>query len=167
MTWFQLAEKDPKLFDEVPVPVLREVTKKVSFECIHCGRCCSLPILLIDDEVIQFKEAGANIWSIQNQPDFAIMNLKSESTCPWLDISCHICKEYKKRAQTCRAYPFYKMKSTVYVDTLCPGVDKGRSWTISEIEEIVMPYEFPDFLRSRITGGSFCGRRVYNKIATW
>ena len=119
------------------------------FTCTRCGNCCSGfsgTVSISDDEIAvlaarlelsvdEFRERYLRLLS-----DGSIsLKEKPNYDCVFYAPG-HGCLVYEDRPTQCRTWPFWRKNvatPTVWGDEAraCPGMDKGRLYTLDEIEE--------------------------------
>ncbi len=121
------------------------------FQCMGCGNCCSGPdegyiwvkpeeIELIADfldiSVKDFKNRYTRRVGLRT----TILEDKKTKDCIFLneDKGCDI---YPVRPNQCRTWPFWdaNLKNSDrwnYAANVCPGINRGKLYTVNEIEEI-------------------------------
>ena len=121
------------------------------FECTRCGNCCtgSPGTVLVNDEEIaalavrlelgdeEFRSRYTRVLydgtvSLQEKPDYdCVFYSRSEG-----------CLVYEDRPRQCRTWPFWGSNletsaSWAREATGCPGMNRGRLYTLEEIEETI------------------------------
>ncbi len=119
------------------------------FTCTRCGNCCSGfsgTVSVNDDEIAaladrlelsvdEFRHQYARVLS-----DGSIsLREKSNYDCVFYAHG-HGCLVYEDRPTQCRTWPFWRQnvetaKRWAEEARTCPGMDKGRLYTLDEIEE--------------------------------
>jgi len=118
------------------------------FECQACGRCCTPPdgyVWLKHDDLRRLA-AHAGL----TEEAFAQKHVRRVGVCMALlagvRTSCVFlekgrCTVYEARPLQCRRFPFWKetlenRQAWRDLTDECPGVNRGRCWSLQEIEEV-------------------------------
>jgi len=116
------------------------------FECIRCGRCCSVQgIVWISPEdcrrIAEFLGVSQDLlireYLLECEYGFLIRE-RMDMGCVMLDGDR--CTIYPARPLQCRSYPFWpeilrSRESWLSEASRCPGIDRGRLWSFREIRE--------------------------------
>jgi len=138
------------------------VTPSTRFKCSRCARCCSLDVMLSDEEMARLSDNTDLKWHTTKK----VMD-GSNLTCCLLEGNA--CKIYESRPKLCRVYPFFAIpaadlerfgiqvpdaairlrgedgeKYLIIYDDTCPGIgrDGACNWpevvslTISHLREL-------------------------------
>ena len=130
------------------------VDKSTNFKCKRCATCCSLDVMLNDDEIKYFGKSVDINWRTTKK----LLKGSSMICCFLKGKTCTI---YDHRPKLCRAYPFSSVpeddlsslnvnvppsalriqgnngkKYLIIYDDECPGMGKGER-DISNCEEIL------------------------------
>ncbi|MBC7834194.1 MAG: YkgJ family cysteine cluster protein [Phycisphaerales bacterium] len=126
----------------------------LSFGCTLCGNCCSGPpgyVLMTDDELAALaKRLGISTkcfiaeYTVMSEEGRSLKERPSERglDCIFLDREKipgkAVCGVYEDRPAQCRTWPFWPSvtKSRVTWDRAkrsCPGMDKGKPYTVQQI----------------------------------
>lgn len=135
------------------------VEESTNFKCKRCAKCCSLDVMLNDDEIRYFGEFVDIKWRTTKK------NLKGSSM-----ICCFLkgktCTVYEHRPALCRAYPFSSIleddfrslhvdvppsalrvqgndgkRYLIIYDNECPGIGRGDAFDSNIIANILgSPY---------------------------
>jgi uncharacterized protein len=128
-------------------------TAGLHFECSQCGNCCSgVPgyVWVTPEEI---EEIAAFLRMTIDQfgkkylrkvhRDISLIELPNYD-CVFLERTPDgiRCKIYSVRPRQCRTWPFWKMNLTssngfVSRTSRCPGINRGRRFTLEEIEDIL------------------------------
>lgn len=118
------------------------------FSCQRCGKCCGREpgfVWVTEDElermskflglrryvfVTAYLGRAGNRWSLRE---------KANLDCVMYDGGCRV---YPVRPRQCRSFPFWEVNlssraSWQRLGSRCPGVGRGRLYTLSEIQEIL------------------------------
>lgn len=120
------------------------------FECQRCGGCCGGAPGVVWLSKKEIKDISAYLGISQEQ--FAenylrIINGRASlleygnGDCVMYDNGCKI---YENRPRQCKTFPFWKsnlMKRAEWEEQkkTCPGIDKGKLYSSSEIEDRLRP----------------------------
>lgn len=142
------------------IKILKEFVRQgIRFECeAGCVKCCAIPgvVFVKSDEIPRmaefFKlpvEEFMEVYLRRHWADVYKLNFPDDEPCMFLtETGCEI---YEARPAQCRTFPFWpenlsNASAWKGVRKLCPGVDKGRTYLIDEIEEIMVEICFGPFL---------------------
>ena len=127
-------------------------TDGIRFECQSSGKCCSsrgeygFVYLTKSDRENMAAELSLSV------PDFIkkyckmqgknVYYLKSEDSPDCVFLNKNKCEIYQARPMQCKTWPFWpeSMDAKVWrkeIASFCPGVNKGRLYSQSEIDGIV------------------------------
>lgn len=122
----------------------------IRFECVAgCTGCCSIPgyILVTEPEFAPIAEfLGLSVGRFKKQyikrywkNQFAL-NFPDSAPCGFLSEAG--CRIYPVRPSQCETFPFWpeNMTDSDAWDTvrkMCPGIDRGRLYTVDEITDIM------------------------------
>ena len=122
----------------------------LKFECQGSGKCCTSHgefgfVFLTQEDRKRFaKHLGVTVTAFQKQycdQTNGIWHLKEDPKRPdCMFLKEKRCSVYEARPNQCRTWPFWPdvMNAKAWkseVESFCPGVGKGRTWTKAEIEE--------------------------------
>lgn len=138
------------------------VTHSTHFQCSRCTRCCSLDVMLSDEEMARLGDNVDYKWRTTKK----IMG-SSNLICSLLQG--RTCKIYESRPKLCRVYPFLAINATdlvslgakipdeaiclvgeddekyyIIYDEACPGLGKGKASNWPEIVALSVSH-FRDF----------------------
>ena len=138
------------------------VTNSTHFQCSRCTRCCSLDVMLSDEEMARLGDNADHKWRTTKK----VMD-SSNLICSLLQGKS--CKIYESRPKLCRVYPFLAInkadlvnfgikvpdaaiclvgedseKYFIIYDEECPGVGKGGASNWPEIVAFSISH-FRDF----------------------
>lgn len=142
------------------------VTNSTHFQCSRCTRCCSLDVMLSDEEMARLGDNADSKWRTTKK----VMG-SSNLTCSLLQGKT--CTIYETRPKLCRVYPFFAVnmadlvrfgikvpdaaiclvgedgeKYFIIYDEECPGVGKGGASNWPEIVALTISH-FRDFNQSK------------------
>ena len=122
----------------------------LSFECKRCGRCCGggPGFVWVTSQDIEnlAKKLGLPTGVFEQAFVYTVRgnqkSLKeySNGDCVLLDEKTRGCKAYEARPLQCRTWPFWPQnvateKSWKTTAKNCPGCNRGKLYTLDEIEE--------------------------------
>ena len=129
------------------------------FECIGCGYCCTgAPgfVYLSEEDIKRIAQyIGINVSKFIKQYTTVVkisgekrLSLKEKNNYDCIFYKNKKCTIYPVRPYQCRSYPFWKknLESEVEWENVakeCPGVNRGKLYTKSQIENIVN--DTPDY----------------------
>ena len=123
----------------------------LNFSCLQCGKCCwdegEYTEVYVSQEDIQKMAAFLNMFPNEFYEKYVTKSdcyniLKSrKGACIMLQDS--MCVVYPARPQQCATWPFWpeNVRRHVWygeVKKRCPGVGRGRKYTLEEIESIFL-----------------------------
>jgi uncharacterized protein len=129
------------------------------FECqAGCIKCCAIPGLIFVKEteipgMAEFfklsPEEFINKYIHRYFGGIYRLNCPEEEPCMFLEETG--CKIYPVRPVQCRSFPFWpeninNPENWFDLKKTCPGIDKGRLYTIDEIIDIAAEVSFGPFL---------------------
>ena len=144
-----MAKSEKKIFTE----------EGLRFECVKgCVKCCAIPgsvfvhekeipamaeyFKMTEEDFIEkyLKTPWGGIWKL---------NFPEDEPCMFLEENG--CSIYPVRPAQCRTFPFWpenisNVKEWQKLRKLCPGIGKGRLYTIDEITDIMAEVSFGPFL---------------------
>ncbi|GAB6886834.1 YkgJ family cysteine cluster protein [Desulfothermus okinawensis JCM 13304] len=121
----------------------------IRFKCQQCGKCCTGEpgTVYVTEEEIKKISDFLNIDTKKFKKDFlypfrdsySIKELKNGNCVFYKDKSCAI---YPVRPMQCRTYPFWlknlrNEKNWKEIERQCPGIGKGKLFTVEEIIDII------------------------------
>lgn len=119
------------------------------FQCQRCGKCCTGEpgtVYVAQDEIVSIAEF-LNIKVAQVKKDYLYPFRDSYSIKELMDGSCVFyknngCLIYSVRPRQCKTYPFWlknlrNQNKWLEVAKECPGVGKGRVYSLEEILRII------------------------------
>ena len=122
----------------------------LQFECAVCGRCCTggEGYVWVSQEEIDRIAAQMGLSSLIFEQAFVWMvNSKKRSLkeypdgdCVLLDDNTRRCRVYSERPIQCQTWPFWSQnlvspRTWATVAATCPGCNRGKLYTLDEIEE--------------------------------
>jgi len=121
----------------------------LSFECTRCGHCCSgfSGTVAVDDAEIAALAARLELeQGVFRERYTRVLRDGSISLREKPNLDCvfysreHGCLVYEDRPQQCRTWPFWRSvvktrRSWAAEAEHCPGMNRGRLYTIDEIEK--------------------------------
>lgn len=135
------------------------ITEGLRFECVPgCRKCCEIPGLVFVHE----GEIPAMAESFKLTPDGFIveylcrhlgniyeLNMPSDKPCMFLNEDG--CRIYPVRPAQCRTFPFWPENVNDPTEwkrlkKMCPGLDRGRIYTVDEILDIMADVCYGPFL---------------------
>jgi len=127
------------------------------FECTMCGRCCMGGPGVVWVTLRDLREISAlrHVSEYSFRRDYLIgvdscfiMRSRLNLDCIMLDQRSGRCKIYEARPEQCRDYPWWPDLLTSpeawnAEEARCPGINKGRLWTCSEIQMMMLNGSYP------------------------
>ncbi len=127
------------------------------FECTECGKCCRHADGYVQVSPEEAAQIAASLEITENKflqsyiepsPDSEAFHLKSLDNGDCIFLVEGQCCIYQARPRQCRTFPFwpenvksaYRWKLT---GQDCPGINRGRLWTVEEIEAILKSMKAP------------------------
>ena len=123
------------------------------FECTGCGNCCAGPeegyIWITTQEIeLLAKHLNITVEAVRKtyirRVGFRLSIIENSATkdCIFLTAGgegCRGCAIYPVRPNQCRTWPFWNDNlnspdSWNYAAVKCPGINRGRQYTVAEIE---------------------------------
>jgi uncharacterized protein len=129
------------------------------FECqTGCVKCCAIPgLIFVKEEEIPEMAAFFKLTPEEFAEKYIIryfggtyrLNCPEDEPCMFLEETG--CSIYPVRPVQCRSFPFWpenisNPKNWFGLKKICPGIDKGRLYTIDEIIDIAAEVSFGPFL---------------------
>jgi hypothetical protein len=125
-------------------------SRGLAFECTQCGNCCSGPaegyVWVTQDEI---HSLANHVGLADRLDEFERRFTRSVGTrtslveysdgdCIFLDPMSRTCSVYESRPNQCRTWPFWRNnletpKSWAQASKSCPGCNRGRLYSLSEI----------------------------------
>ena len=122
----------------------------LQFECTVCGRCCTggSGYVWVSQEEINGIAAQMGLappvfeqvftWTVR--PKKVSLKEYPNGDCVLLSDKTRRCRVYEKRPIQCRTWPFWSQNlvsanTWSAVAATCPGCNRGRLYTLEEIEE--------------------------------
>ena len=126
----------------------------LAFECTQCGNCCSGPetgfVWVSPKEVEKLAEQLGMSDQLEEfehkftrRVDQRVSLVEySDGDCIFLDPKTRSCTVYEARPIQCRTWPFWRSnvetpKKWAHAARSCPGCNKGKLYTLNEIEASV------------------------------
>ena len=125
------------------------------FECVGCGNCCAGPeegYIWITTREIAFlaEHLGMTLESVRQNYirrvglRHSIIENPTTKDCIFLTAGkdgCRGCAVYSVRPNQCRTWPFWSDNigspdNWNYAAVKCPGINRGRRYTVAQIEAI-------------------------------
>ena len=126
------------------------------FECVGCGNCCAGPeegYIWISKPEIAFlaEHLGTTVEAVRQKYlkryglRYSIREDRRTKDCIYLSgikDGCRGCAVYPVRPNQCRTWPFWDSNLSSpdawnIAAMRCPGINRGRLYTVEEIETIV------------------------------
>ncbi len=128
----------------------------LQFECTQCGRCCGGGpgyVWVTPDDVEKLATRlgvpvavfeQAFVWTVRGRK--RSLREYQNGDCVLLGEKTRGCKAYEERPLQCRTWPFWPQN----IDTenswnvtakFCPGCNRGKLYSLAEIEERCVPFE--------------------------
>ena len=139
-----------------PIPWYRD---GLSFECKVCGRCCTggAGYVWVTQEEIDRIAVRMGLTPLMFEQVFVwTVNAKKRSLkeypngdCVLLSDKTRQCRFYSERPIQCRTWPFWTQNlvspnSWAATASSCPGCNRGKRYTLEEIEEQRQAFERGD-----------------------
>jgi len=134
------------------------VTSSTRFQCSRCTRCCSLDVMLSDEEMKRLGDSIDHKWHTTKK----VMDGSNFNCCLLQGNACTI---YESRPKLCRAYPFFAIPAAdlerfetqvpdaalhltgedgerylIIYDDACPGVGRGGTCNWPEIVSLTISH---------------------------
>ncbi|MCS7236997.1 MAG: YkgJ family cysteine cluster protein [Thermoguttaceae bacterium] len=120
------------------------------FECQACGNCCTGPPGYVWVNTRELSEIASFlgislpelVMHFTRSVDGRISLIElAGGDCVFLDPTSRLCRIYPVRPRQCRTWPFWTSNlasraSWAEAAARCPGCNRGRLYTFTEIEEI-------------------------------
>ena len=142
----------------------RFYTRGLQFECIRCGNCCTgAPgfVYLSEEDIAsiaEFLQKDKKTFVQKYTRLVTIFGERRLSLTEKPNFECvfwnRLCTIYEARPYQCRSFPFWKRhlvssQEWERVGNRCPGINRGRHFTASEIEDFTR--NAPDYAIDRFT----------------
>ena len=129
------------------------------FECQSgCIKCCAIPgLIFVKKEEVSGMAEFFKINEEKFMEKYILcyfggiyrLNCPEKEPCMFLEETG--CKIYPVRPAQCRCFPFWpeninNPKNWFGLKKICPGIDKGRLYSINEITDIATEVSFGPFL---------------------
>ena len=140
-----LMEYEEQVIGEVPHYEQLDLT----FECTHCGQCCTRPgvVYLTGEDIADIStflqstpEDFKEKWLSESDGEWMIEVAKGEA-CPFLLEDLCVIHEVKPRQ--CQTYPFWpeivgRSETWTNEKEACPGIDEGRDYSSKEVRRLLL-----------------------------